>query len=167
MERPSKLAKAIQETDEKVGLILMLTNGTMIRLLPDDGSVKPLSNTKIEAEILYNRIPFSKILFMANLSLGLLSFLGLLYYYLKPTYFVTGKRRLLRITNLFFSIALYTTFLFHLSGYCLRWYIGGRIPLSNGYETMQFMALCILLLSCLLHRKCPITSPGYICPNST
>lgn len=158
-EKQSKLAKAIQETDEKVGLILMLTNATMIRLLPDDGSVKPLSNTKIEAEILYNRIPFSKILFMANLSLGLLSFLGLLYYYLKPTYFVTGKRRLLRITNLFFSIALYTTFLFHLSGYCLRWYIGGRIPLSNGYETMQFMALCILLLSCLLHRKFPYTLP--------
>ncbi|WP_125040151.1 cytochrome c biogenesis protein CcsA [Bacteroides faecalis] len=158
-EKQSKLSKAIQETDEKVGLILMLTNGTIIRLLPDDGSVKPLSKMKIEAEILYNRIPFSKILFMINLSLGLLSFLGLLYYYLKPPYFVTGKRRLLRITNLFFSIALYTTFLFHLSGYCLRWYISGRIPLSNGYETMQFMALCILLVSCLLHRKFPYTLP--------
>ena len=41
----------------------------------------------------------------------------------------------------------------HLAGYCLRWYIGGRIPLSNGYETMQFMALCILLIACLLHRR--------------
>lgn len=158
-QEQSKLAKAIQETDEKVGLILMLTNGTLIRPLPNDGSVQPLSTTKIEAEILYNRIPFSKILFMVNLSLGLLAFLRLLYYCLKQTPIPANKKRFYCFTNLFFSISLYTTFLFQLAGYCLRWYISGRIPLSNGYETMQFMALCILILSCLLHRKFPYTLP--------
>lgn len=43
--------------------------------------------------------------------------------------------------------------LFHLSGYLLRWYIGGRIPLSNGYETMQFLALCIMAIALLISRR--------------
>ena len=64
----NKLAKAIQETDEKVGLILMLEKGTFIHPLPTDGSVQPLSELEVKAELLYNRIPFSKILFMINLS---------------------------------------------------------------------------------------------------
>ena len=55
----TSLEKAIVEADEKVGLILMLQNGTLIRPLPEDGSVEPVSDTKIQAELLYNRIPFS------------------------------------------------------------------------------------------------------------
>ena len=35
----TSLEKAIVEADEKVGLILMLQNGTLIRPLPEDGSV--------------------------------------------------------------------------------------------------------------------------------
>ena len=61
----TSLEKAIMETDEKVGLILMLRSGTLIRPLPEDGSIKPLSDVKVQAEILYNRIPFSKLLFLS------------------------------------------------------------------------------------------------------
>lgn len=43
--------------------------------------------------------------------------------------------------------------LFHLTGYLLRWYIGGRIPLSNGYETMQFLALCIMVVALFMSRR--------------
>ena len=64
----SKLAQAIQETDEKVGLILMLRQGTLVRPLPPD--VPHLSSQKVNAELWYNRILFSKILFMVNLTLG-------------------------------------------------------------------------------------------------
>ncbi len=66
----TSLEKAIMETDEKVGLILMLRSGTLIHPLPEDGSIKPLSDVKVQAEILYNRIPFSKLLFMFNLTVG-------------------------------------------------------------------------------------------------
>lgn len=31
----------------------------------------------------------------------------------------------------------------------LRWYISGHVPLSNGFETMQFMAWCCILLAFL------------------
>lgn len=155
----SKLAKAIQETDEKVGLILMLEKGTFIQPLPTDGSVQPLSELEIKAELLYNRIPFSKILFMINLSLGVLSFLLLLQYSLRRRVLSPKAKAITRTAGAFFSVALYLAFIFHLAGYCLRWYIGGRIPLSNGYETMQFMALCILLVACLLHRRFSFVLP--------
>ncbi len=152
----SPLEKAIVETDEKVGLILMLQKGTLIRPLPKDGSVKPLPLSKIRAELIYNRIPFSKCLFMFNLTVGLLAFFHLVYCGLRHS---SERSGLLRRINRFLVGALYAAFLFQLFGYGLRWYVGGRIPLSNGYETMQFMALCTLVLACLFRRRFPFTVP--------
>ena len=152
----SPLDKAIVETDEKVGLILMLQQGTLIRPLPDDGSVARLPEAKVRAEQLYNRIPFSRWLFMFNLSVGLLAFALLLYKGLRP---VAADGRMLRGVERFFACALWAALLFQALGYGLRWYIGGRIPLSNGYETMQFLALATLLLACLLRRRFPFTLP--------
>lgn len=152
----SPLEKAIVETDEKVGLILMLQKSTLIRPLPKDGSVKPLSLSKVRAELIYNRIPFSKCLFMFNLTVGLLAFFHLVYCGLRHSSERSALSR--RISRLFVA-ALYAAFFFQLLGYGLRWYVGGRIPLSNGYETMQFMALCTLLLACLFRRRFPFTIP--------
>lgn len=152
----SPLEKAIVETDEKVGLILMLQKGTLIRPLPKDGSVKPLPLSKIRAELIYNRIPFSKCLFMFNLTVGLLAFFHLVYCGLRHS---SERSGLSRRINRFLVVALYAAFLFQLFGYGLRWYVGGRIPLSNGYETMQFMALCTLVLACLFRRRFPFTVP--------
>lgn len=152
----SPLEKAIVEADEKVGLILMLQKGTLIRPLPEDGSVRPLSPAKIRAELIYNRIPFSKLLFMFNLTLGLLAFFRLVYNGLRRS---PDVRASFSCIDVFLAVALYTAFLFQLSGCCLRWYVGGRIPLGNGYETMQFMALCTLLLACLFRRRFPFTVP--------
>ena len=46
---------------------------------------------------------------------------------------------------------------------CLRWYIGGHIPLSNSFETMQFLALCILFLAFFFQRKFFLLLPfGFI-----
>ena len=38
----------------------------------------------------------------------------------------------------------------------LRWWLSGHIPLSNGHETMLFMAWVLILLTFLLYRKFPI-----------
>ena len=100
----NKLAKAIQETDEKVGLILMLEKGTFIHPLPTDGSVQPLSELEVKAELLYNRIPFSKILFMINLSLGVLSFLLLLHNSLQRNILSPKAKTISRTAGTFFSI---------------------------------------------------------------
>ena len=146
--KPSSLEKAILETDEKVALVLMLCQGTLVRPLPADGSVTPLSDVAVQAELIYNRIPFSKILFMFNLTLGFLSFGWLL---------ARGK------WGNGWQVALLVSLLFHAVGYVLRWYIGGRIPLSNGYETMQFLALCVLVVAYLLRRRFPfVVSFGFL-----
>lgn len=157
--KPSALEKAVLETDEKVALILMLCQGTLATPLPADGSVEPLSDRAIKAELLYNHIPFSKLLFMFNLTLGFLSFGWLL-----------GKILCQRNISLFsnkweyvWQVALLFSLLFHATGYALRWYIGGRIPLSNGYETMQFLALCVLVVAYLLRRRFPfVVSFGFL-----
>ncbi len=35
----------------------------------------------------------------------------------------------------------------------LRWLVSGHLPLSNGYETMQFMAWCTLVIAIILRRR--------------
>ena len=155
--KPSPLQKAITETDEKVALILMLQRGTLIRPIPQDGSVEPLSETRLKAELLYNSIPFTKILFMFNLTLGIILLWTLP---LTPPQGrgVNGSAKHFtsspwRRSGWGPKAGMGFALLFHLSGYLLRWYIGGRIPLSNGYETMQFLALCIMAFALLISRR--------------
>lgn len=153
--KPSDWEKAILETDEKVALIGMLCQGTLFRALPTDGSVDPLSDAAVQAELLYNQIPFSKLLFMFNLTLGFLSFGWILRQMLRKRAVSWTSSRWMPV----WQTALFVSLFFHAVGYALRWYIGGRIPLSNGYETMQFMALCVLLLAVVLRRRFAFVIP--------
>ncbi len=105
--------------------------------------VVEVSESRISAEILYNNLPFAKILFMANLTMGLLTFL-LMMMPRRTAFYV-----LLRIA----TCLLWLSFLFLCFGYGLRWFIGGRIPLGNGYETMLFLALSIMAFTLLMHRR--------------
>lgn len=143
----SQLEKAIRETDEKVGVVMMLERGTLFHSLPKDGSVQPLSKAKVNAELLYNAVPFSKILFMANLTLGFVLFFWMLRQLVKGQGTKQGVRRFVVLTA---SVLLLCAFLFQLFGYGLRWYISGTVPLTNGYETMQFVALVTMLIALLL-----------------
>ncbi|MBO4975317.1 MAG: cytochrome c biogenesis protein ResB, partial [Bacteroides sp.] len=120
-QKMTSLEKAIVEADEKVGLILMLQNGTLIRPLPEDGSVEPVSDTKIQAELLYNRIPFSKLLFMFNLTVGMLAFFRLLYRGLRRSSALSDSSGRIvalsfssRLADTFFPFSLYAAFLFQL-----------------------------------------------------
>ena len=144
--------KAVRELDEKVGLIIMLTSNQMIKPLPE--GVEPLSEQKVSAEILYNHVPFSKILFMVCLTLGFLSFFMMLY---DNTHRLSPSIR--RFSLLLQQVLLLGCFLFHLLGYCLRWYVSGHIPLGNGYETMLFLALSVMLITLLLCRRFAFTLP--------
>ena len=155
----SALQKAAEEADEKVGLILMLTNGTLIRPLPKDGSVQQLSPVRVEAELLYNRLPLTKVLFMANLTLGLLAF-GLLLYRITRTSNLSEKvRRRISIADRCLRVALWASLALMALTYGLRWYVAGRVPLANGYETMLFLALGTLLVAGLMHRRFAVALP--------
>lgn len=147
------LQKAVMEVDEKVEIILMLQQGKLIQPLPKDGSVAPLSNWRIQAELFYNRMPFTQLLFMACLTLGLLAFARIIYRS------VHADARQGRIDQVAFPIALYVCTALLLVAFCLRWYVAGHVPMSNGFETMQFMALATLLVSCVLHQRFGVLLP--------
>lgn len=142
----SAVGKAVRELDEKAGLILMLVNRTLFNpLKPNEPH---LSEQRIDAEIIYNSIPFTKLLFMVNLTMGVLTFLLLILATTGKVKRIIGRR--LYVAG---SIVMYLSFLFALSGYVLRWYVGGRVPLSNGYETMLLLALMVMLVTLVLHRR--------------
>lgn len=152
-ESRSPLLKAITETDEKVALITMLQQGSLVRPLPQDGSVKPLSNMKIQAELFYNKVAFCKILFMINLTLGFLSLFWLLTQIVRNC---VPRKSL--IENLL-KILLLCSLVFHTVGVFLHGYISGRIPMSNGYETMMFVAWCVMLIALVLRNKSAFIVP--------
>ena len=145
----SRLAKAIRETDEKVGLIQMLTQGHLIKEVPDN---IVLDKLRLTAELWYHRIAFTAILFIVCLIWGVLSAGWMVYRMLKRRKEQEHNKRL-------WNICLYVVTSFHLIGYILRWYVSGNIPLGNGYETMLFMALCFLLTGCLLQQRFPFVRP--------
>ena len=95
------------------------------------------SNNAIRAENIYNKYPFTTLLFIFNLTAGLLSIL-----------FFTKKRRYKLFTWLMALSWIFLTFTM-----TLRWMINGTIPLANGYETMLLLSWIIMLVAVLTTRK--------------
>ena len=91
------------------------------------------SQNKIKTEIFYNRFNYDKPLAMTVLTLGLVLFLIFL------SCFISGKNTSKSILygSLIILILLFIYLCFRLG---IRWCISGHLPLSNGFETMQFMA---------------------------
>lgn len=203
--KQTPLIKAIAETDEKIQLITMLQQGTLLKLfphqsekglqwfspteelpekMPDDernlirntfsllygsiqnensgqvneiiqklknyqqqqGSTFIPSRQKVKAELIYNRFDFTTLLYRINLTLGLVAFVYFCFCLL------SGKKENRKISGMF-TVFLLCSFLFHSCGILLRTYIGGRFPLSNGYETMIFIAWCVMLISLAFRRR--------------
>lgn len=106
-----------------------------------------------DVEIFYTNVNFTSILFKINLTLGLLS--------LFCAFFFTDKR-IKHIDKVFFFI-LILSFVVHTLSIGLRTYIGGRLPFSNGFETMLLIAWSAMLIAVLAGRRMPlIVSFGYL-----
>lgn len=101
------------------------------------GAASLPSTTQIWAERVYNKIPFATILFMANLTLALLSLL-----------FIGRKKG-----SAIFAFLTAASFLALTFCLALRWIISGTIPMNNGYETMLFVSWLVLLVSLSTMRK--------------
>lgn len=98
------------------------------------------SNAQFRAEILYNEMDFTRPLAMLCLTVGMLSYL---FYCRKLISEHTDSPQisclLLAILGI---IGIYLLVLISLRGF-----ISGHLPMSNGYETMQLMSLCSILLT--------------------
>ena len=119
------------------------------------GGMAP-SDFRIQSERLYNRLNNSLPLAIASVMLGLLSF-G---YYCRRL--MQGKAADKRMDASL--LALLSIGLLYLAGLmALRGFVSGHVPLSNGHETMQGLAVCAAALTLYLHRRLPMAIPfGYL-----
>ncbi len=133
------------------------TIGKMIKYQADNGGQSLQSGKQVAAERIYNKIPFATILFMANLAIGLLSFLLSIKRMIRKSdrNVVVGATQALRekiADTVTFTLMLLS---FAALTFCegLRWTISGTIPMANGYETMLFVAWLVMLLSLVACRR--------------
>ncbi|MFT5749714.1 MAG: cytochrome c-type biogenesis protein CcsB [Ancylomarina sp.] len=104
------------------------------------------SEAKVKTEILYNNINIFKKLFPYYLLIGFILTFALVAKIIKPNMSI---KWLFRIAFTVLSIA----FLMHTIGLGARWYIAGRAPWSNGFESMTYVAWACLLAGFLFTRK--------------
>lgn len=104
------------------------------------------SETRISSEILLNNLKvFSRLgKIYALLGLGLL----ILFFFS-----VFSPQRDLRIPKAIGYYTLFAAFLFHTFGLALRWYVSGRAPWSNGYESMIYIGFTTMLAGLIFARK--------------
>ena len=115
------------------------------------GEMAP-SQLTFNAEKLYNSMEWDRPLAMALATLGIVLFV-------LACHCLSRSRRLPRwavytaVAMLVLSLAYVTTAL------SLRWIVSGHVPMSNGYETMQFMAWATIVIKLILSRRSSLALP--------
>lgn len=125
------------------------------------GSSLP-SAAQVKAERIYNAIPFATILFMVNLTLGVVLLIIGLIRLIRPV--KTDKpdrpdKALLRAVPVVGGVLLGLSLLALTACIALRWIVGGRVPMANGYETMLLMAWFVMVLALVAARRFRIALP--------
>lgn len=114
------------------------------------------SDARFKAEKIYNKISSSRMWAMGCLTLGLLLFL----YSIRCVAKRHGHHGIVRTAAM---AAIILTWIYLTACLALRAYISRHIPVSNGYETMQFLAWCCLLLTLAIRRRYLFALPfGFI-----
>lgn len=109
--------------DERVGIILLLRSGRLFSAV--DG--QPLSPARVEAEIWYNRIPSTLIIFITLFAASLLAFI-------RPRSLLPG------IMALMMQVAVIG----------VECWLTGHGPFSSTFETLQFLVAAVTLLALLM-----------------
>lgn len=109
------------------------------------GAILP-SESELKAELLLNRLDIFNRLGKVYGLLGLV-FLGLLF-----TTVFKPRLNLNRPFKLAFGVLAFG-FLMHTFGLGLRWYVSGRAPWSNGYESMIYIGWTTVLAGLIFSRK--------------
>ena len=113
--------------------------------IKNGGSIM-LSESKINAEIVLNKLNVFTRLAIFYIFLGIALLFFLFYSVFKPN--ITLKK----VYLVLFSLVV-IGFVLHTIGLGLRWYVSGRAPWSNGYESMIYIAWTSTLAGILFTRK--------------
>ena len=125
------------------------------------GSSLP-SAAQVKAERIYNVIPFATILFMVNLTLGVVLLIIGLVRLIRPVKTDEPDRpdkALLRAVPVVGGALLGLSLLALTACIALRWIVGGRVPMANGYETMLLLAWFVMVLALVAARRFRIALP--------
>ncbi len=108
------------------------------------------SETRIEAEVFYNKAQIFERLYPFYLLVGfillVLSFINII----KPKFNIA----------IYSKITLYILvvfFILHTFGLALRWYISGHAPWSDGYESMIYIGWATVLAGFIFSKRSPMT----------
>lgn len=134
----------------------------MLKYQQLNGGYSLPSAAQVKAERIYNAIPFATILFMVNLTLGVVLLIIGLIRLIRPV--KTDKpdrpdKALLRAVPVVGGALLGLSLLALTACIALRWIVGGRVPMANGYETMLLMAWFVMVLALVAARRFRIALP--------
>lgn len=139
--------RAVENLDEKVGIILTLYSGDLIK--PRTDELHPLSNVRVKAELLYNSIPFTRIIFI-------LLFIG---------FFVGMASQILRNVGLLRRlplVILVIAIVFSSVCFAFQWYLSKRLPIANTFETLQFVVIMVELMLLFARKNILLMSLGLL-----
>ncbi len=125
-----------------------------------DGHASPYlpSDNQFEAEKTYNKMGVTRPLAMALTTIGILFFFVVAYLWGRG---ITSRAMRMFSTSLAIFLGIVGAYL--LAMFVLRWYISNHLPLSNGYETMQFMSLCVIAFTLVATHRFALALPfGYL-----
>lgn len=99
---------------------------------------------RIYTEIFYNKTNAQRLPVMLYLTLSLLLAI------VSTLSLNNGKQKKTRLVSsvLTWVMLIHTTLLL-----ALRWFVSGHLPMSNGYETMQFMAWATLIVTLVMQKR--------------
>ncbi len=104
--------------------------------------------TKIKAEILYNKANIFRMAFRLYLILGF----TLMILLISGHNITSPSQKTIKVIKIITALII-AVFAYHTFGIALRWYISGRAPWSNGYETMVYVAWATLLAGIIFIKK--------------
>jgi len=112
----------------------------------ENGGSELISERKVDMEILLNKMNiFSRL----SKVYGLLGVLFLLMFFVRIFW---SRFDIKNMTKIAFYI-LATCFSLHTLGLAIRWYVSGRAPWSNGYESMIYIGFTTVLAGLIFSRK--------------
>lgn len=109
--------------------------------------------------MIYNKVPFATILFMLNLSVGLVAMILAIRRLCSDTAYCRLRNRTDRVTFALTAATTATSFAALTACLALRWVISGTAPMSDGYETMLLAAWLVMLLCLMFCRRIPFLLP--------
>ncbi len=108
------------------------------------------SDTRVNTEVIYNKLDIFNRLYKYYLLVGFLMFMVLIFQIFK-------QREIWKVGIYFFKGVIILFFLWHTAGLVLRWYISGHAPWSDAYESILYVAWATMGMGLAFGRKSNMT----------